>query len=126
MTSTPGFILSLVGGLLDFASGAMVLAEGMHPEMGALAGAYTPLLGILLLVLGAAVVVTGVASIMMIGMMRMRLFRALMMAYGIVMLPVGWAMLNGTMYFYGYGMLAVGALMVVNGLTMRRPSLSMD
>ncbi len=129
MASANGFILGLIGGLLDFASASLLLlsprdATGMM-DAGAAEG-----WGVVLLALGLAVVVTSILSVQSIGIRRGKVFSLLMVLYGIVMVAVGLSMttgyipmVTGISVIYSYGMVLVGGAMVVNGLMMSRTTM---
>ncbi|MDG6926456.1 MAG: hypothetical protein JRN09_07860 [Nitrososphaerota archaeon] len=130
MASTNGFILGLIGGLLDFASASQLLLQqassaGMMNEAPAYAWAG------LLLVLGTAVVATALLSVISIGFRFARLFSILMMVYGVVMVVVGLVMSSGAVMttefssVYSLGMVVVGAGMTVSGLMMSRSPIPM-
>lgn len=130
-TTTTGFLLGLVGSILDLTSGYRILSQAMirTNEMGMMSSTYSLsnlVWSISLFVLGAFLLITSLASISQAGLARMHLFGALMIAYGIVMLFVGSAMfvrvapmMNGYLVS-GMGMFLVGALMIVNGALMNR------
>jgi hypothetical protein len=134
---TLGLILGLVGALLDFTTGYFILERGVMRittmnGMGQTMTEYNSSVlawGIGVLVLGAMVLITALASLSSLGMRRMNLFGALMIVYGMAMLFVGGAMLTGLAPMTmteGYtllsslGMLVVGALMLLNGFMMNR------
>jgi hypothetical protein len=122
MASAAGFILSMLGGLLDFASGSLLLINRMGGYLGLSSVGW----GLGLFVLGGMVVLTGVESVTMAGMRFKNIISALMIVYGLAMLFVGWAMSSGTSLLMGgaslngYAMVAVGVLMIANGALMTR------
>jgi uncharacterized membrane protein HdeD (DUF308 family) len=131
MVSTSGFMIGVVGGLLDFASATNLLISRATQEPGMVNSTPSNLAWIVgLYVLGAAVIISAVLSVMSPGFRFPRLFSALMMAYGAMMIASGWVMTTGNMLgttdllLYGYGMVVVGALMFVNGVTMVRSPMS--
>jgi uncharacterized membrane protein HdeD (DUF308 family) len=130
MVSTSGFIVGILGGLLDFAS-ATNLVLYPAPETGMMTSTPSDLGWILgLYALGAIVIATSVLSVTWFGLGRPKLFSGLMMVYGILMVVVGWVMITGSMVgttevlLYGYGMAIVGILMVVDGTIMMRNPMS--
>ena len=83
-----------------------------------------------LFVLGAIVIITAVVSVMSVGRGRPKLLSGSMVAYGIVMLLVGGSMAGGLVAMmntplYGYAMVIVGILMIVNGSFMSRTQMMM-
>jgi|SRR5208283_4557447 len=131
MASTSGFMIGVVGGLLDFASATSLLANRATLEPGMASNAPSGLVWIVgLYVLGTIVIISAVFSVMSLGFRFPKLFSALMMAYGAVMLASGWVMTTGNMLgttellLYGYGMMVLGALMLVNGAAMMRSPMS--
>ena len=122
-------MLAVAGSLLDFYSGYQILAQSTTNEMGMVVMQYTSsglLWGVGVIVLGAALVITAFAEVSSFGMRRMGTFGTLMVAYGIIMLFVGVSMFRGVtpmmqgITLSGLGMLAVGPLMVFNGVIMWR------
>lgn len=132
MVSTGGFILGLVGGLLDFASASMLLlgqAAGADMMTGTPSSDY--LLAGVLVFLGVLVVATTLFSVSVVDNRMARASPILMMAYGIVMVGIGTAMSGGyagtgMSLIYSYGMVLVGVLMVANGIAMVRGSSQMS
>ncbi len=131
MASTSGFIIGVVGGLLDFASATSLLINRATQESGMVSSTPSgPAWIVGLYVWGAVVIISAVFSVMSLGFRFPRLFSALMMAYGAVMLASGWVMTTGNMLgttellLYGYGMIVVGAWMFVNGAAMMRSPMS--
>jgi len=127
MASSTGFMVGIIGGILDFASATTLLTSPTQPAtMGATGTSLDIPLILLLYLLGAAVILTSIFSIMSIGFRFGRWFSILMIVYGGVMMVLGWLMTAGSMQgtaevaLYGYGMLLVGALMLVNGGMMAR------
>ncbi|MFQ6011982.1 MAG: hypothetical protein ACE5KG_07400 [Nitrososphaerales archaeon] len=123
-----GFILSLVGAILDFSSGTLIFQGPSSMSMGGemsmqpmiSAGVAWP---ILLYSLGAILLATGLLGLTKIGKERMRLFGGLMVLYGIVMLVIGGAMIAGVTLMMsgiisGVAMLFIGAAMIGNGSLM--------
>lgn len=126
VNSAVGFILGLVGGALDFFSATSILIGSMPggsvmvPPMGVPNIAWVD--GLYLL--GGAVLVTTFLSAGSF-VRSTSLSRSLMVAYGVIMLVVGWAMSTGTFSImmtpvYGYAMVVVGLLMIANGSLMSR------
>lgn len=120
-----GFVLGLVGGLLDFYSAYQFIAGGM----GGSAMQYTSsgmAWGAGVAVLGVVVVTSAAVSVTPFGAEHMRAFGALMVAYGVLMLAVGFGMGGGTVSAMdpgsqtGFGMIMVGGLMAINGFMMLR------
>lgn len=124
MVSSSSFMLGIIGGLLDFASSTtIVLNQGGTMMMNSLLfSGYV--WAAILLALGVLVVVVAVFSVMSTGMRHLRGFALLMMALGIVMAIIGGIMSTGSIVgssvIYSYGMVIVGILMAVNGVTMLR------
>jgi uncharacterized membrane protein HdeD (DUF308 family) len=122
-------MIGVVGGILDFASATNLLISRATQEPGMMvSNSPSPAWIVGLYVLGAAVIVSSVFSVMSLGFRLPRLFAVLMVAFGALMIASGWEMTTGSMagttdlLLYGYGMLVVGALMLVNGASMlRRP-----
>jgi hypothetical protein len=132
ISSTSGFLIGLVGGVLDLASGAGLLLGGMQQaSMGSNDIArQNELLALGLFWLGVIVMITAVVSILSVGRGRRKLFSGLMIAYGVVMLLVGGSMAGGLVMmmstpFYGYAMIIVGVLMIANGSIMSRAQMMM-
>jgi hypothetical protein len=126
LASTNGFILGLIGGLLDFASASLLLlGQGSGTGMNE-SSAPTYAWVAILLVLGVVVIVTSIFSVVSIGIRFGRVFSLLMIVYGILMMIIGAAMTTGYIMaadvstIYSYGMIIVGAAMVVNGIMMSR------
>jgi hypothetical protein len=127
MPSTNGFIIGLIGGLLDFASASfLLLGQGGGASMvnGSSASVYE--WAAVLIALGVAVIVTSFLSIVSVGIRFGRVFAILMIAYGVIMMIVGAGMTAGYIMatdvsmIYSYGMFLVGAAMLVNGIMMSR------
>jgi hypothetical protein len=126
-----GLILGLVGSLIDFVSGSLILTQGVMTtnQMGVTMNEYDPYTlawGIAIFVLGAVLLITAFASISSTGMRRMDLFGVLMSVYGVVMIFIGGAMysrlttvMQGS-FLTSLAMFSVGVLMVLNGILMRR------
>jgi len=130
--SASGLILGLVGGVLDFASGAGLLVGGMQqtPMENSSVSPQNEALALGLFVLGATVIISAVISIMPVGRGHTKLLAGSMVAYGIVMLLVGGSMARGLVAMmstplYGYAMVIVGILMIVNGSIMSRTGMKM-
>ena len=127
LSSSNGFILGLIGGLLDFASASLLL---LNPgdSMGSMgsSAASADFWAVVLVLLGVAVVATSVLSVQSVGIRFAKLFSILMILYGVGMLAVGVSMTTGYIYsagisvIYSYGMVLVGGAMVVNGVIMSR------
>lgn len=125
MTSTSGFILGLIGGVLDFASASLLLLGGSGSMMQE--GPVPDYVwAAILVVVGTAVIVTSILSVGTIGVRFLRVFSLLMVVYGLIMVAIGGAMsagyisMTGFSVVYSLGMLLVGAGMVANGITMVR------
>jgi hypothetical protein len=127
MASTNGFIIGLIGGLLDFASASfLLLGQGGNPSM--MNGSSVSVYGwaAALIALGVVVIVTSVLSVVSVGIRFGRVFAILMTAYGVTMMIIGAAMTAGYIMatdvsiIYSYGMFLVGAAMLVNGIMMSR------
>lgn len=127
MASTGGFILGLVGGLLDFASASMLLiAQVPGTDM---MGEMPPpdyLWAGILIALGVLVVVTTLLSAATMDARVVRLAPFMMTAFGAIMVAIGSAMSGGYIVtgemsqIYSYGMVLVGVLMMANGIIMLR------
>lgn len=131
-SAASGLIWGLVGGLLDFASGAQLSLGGMQqtPMENTIVSPQNGVIALGLFALGAIVIITAVASMMPVGRGHPRLFSVLMVVYGLVMLLVGASMVGGLVAmmstpYLGYAMLVVGTLMIVNGSYMSRAPMRM-
>lgn len=139
--SLSGLILALVGGVLDFYSGASIyqnamnhatttIVTGMHGTV--MTGPINLTWPLILFSLGILIIVTGIAGATSIGMRRMPVFGGLMIVYGAVMVSIGWLMYSGvaptmttgsmfsSSVVSGVAMFAVGVLMAINGTLMLR------
>lgn len=128
-----GFVLSVVGAILDFSAGTLIVRGSSSMSMGGEMGMQTMVTAsvfwpILLYSLGAVLIATGLLGITKIGMGRMRLFGGLMILYGIMMLAIGGSMIVGVTLMMsglisGTAMLFIGSAMIGNGALMikRRP-----
>jgi hypothetical protein len=123
LVSSSGFMLGIVGGLLDFGS-ATTTAIG---QGGVVVGGYSMSgsgWAAVLAGLGVLVVAASVLSVTSTGVRHLRAFSVLMVVLGLVMAIVGSFMSGGAMMgaslVYGYGMIIVGILMVINGAMMLR------
>lgn len=125
MVSSGGFILGLIGGVLDFASASMLLigratGSGMMGESSSSAYIWAAVL----IVLGAVVMVTTLLSVATMSTRMGRAAPLLMTTYGVIMTGIGTAMAGGYVVnegmslLYSYGMVLVGVLMVANGIIM--------
>lgn len=109
-----GTFLGFAGALLDFYSGYQLLSQ---PSMSSAPEVW----GFGILSLGAVLAVTTLASAYSPWTDRMAEFGSLMVVYGLVMLFIGSAMYSGLIsmlqggFFSGLAMIAVGALMILNG-----------
>jgi len=126
LASTNGFILGLIGGLLDLAS-ASLLIVGQSGATSTVSGTASPYVwAAILTVLGVAVVATSVVSVMSVGIQYGRVFSLLMIVYGVSMMIIGAALTTGYIMaqdvstIYSYGMVIVGAAILVNGILMSR------
>ncbi len=125
-----GFVLSLVGAILDFSSATLIVRGPSSMSMGGDMGMQTMVnpsvfWPILLYSLGAILIATGLLGITKIGMGRMRLFGGLMILYGILMLAIGGSMIVGVTLMMsgmisGVAMLFIGSAMIGNGVLMAR------
>jgi hypothetical protein len=105
--------ISLVGALLDFASG-----NSFNPMMGGGMGASYDS-AVALYVLGAVVLIAGVLPFLPNVANRMSWFGLLMEIFGVTMvLASGW--IPGMNIVLSDAMLVVGALMILNGALMQR------
>jgi hypothetical protein len=132
LSSWFGFILGLVGGLLDFVSGTGLLQNGMQQTMMESAtDAQNQGVGLGLYVLGAIVIASAVALVTSVGRGHSKLLSGLMVVNGVVMLLVGGWMAGDLPRMmtsaptYGYAMVVVGALMIANGSMMSRNKMKM-
>jgi len=120
LASSNGFILGLIGGLLDFASASLLIVG----QSGGTASTYV--WAAILIALGAAVVVTSAVSVMSTGIQHSRVFSLLTIVYGASMMIIGGAITTGYIMaqdvsaIYSYGMVIVGGAMLVNGILMSR------
>ncbi len=121
------FILGIVGALIDFSTGYLLLSESTMTtnDMGVTLTSYNTFAiawGIGISVLGIALVLTAVANIF--SMEHVALFGVLMVLFGIIMLFIAGAMYSHvTPIMSGYlvssiAMSVVGALMISNGIFM--------
>ncbi len=125
-----GFVLALVGAILDFSAGTLIVRSSSSMSMGGEMGMPLTVAGtvawpIFLYSLGVILVATGLLGITKIGMSRMRLFGALMILYGIVMLVIGGSMIIGVTLMMsgmisGIAMLFIGSAMIGNGALMAK------
>jgi len=120
-----GLVLSLLGALLDFASGTAVLRGLSMMEPMSLQQTAIPWT-ISLYSLGIVLVITGLLGVSSVGLIRMRTMGFLMLLYGITMVGVGALMYEGytpmmaNTALLGLGMMGVGIVMLVNGVLMAR------
>jgi hypothetical protein len=129
LISTSGFMLGIIGGLLDFASATIIVinqgGNGMMATTGYFVSGYA--WAAILAVLGVLVVVAAALSVMSIGVRYLRGFSLLMVALGLIMAIIGTVMSTGSIagssLIYSYGMVIVGALMAINGVMMLRSPL---
>ena len=123
-----GFVLSLVGAILDFSAGTLIVRGSSTMSMGGEMGMQTMVNAsvfwpILLYSLGVILIVTGLLGITKIAIGRMGLFGGLMILYGIMMLAIGGSMIVGVTLMMsgmisGTAMLFIGAAMIGNGTLM--------
>jgi hypothetical protein len=127
LVTTGGFIVGLIGGLLDFASASMLLigqVAGTGTMDGVTQADYT--WAAILIVLGVLVVATTVLSAAVVDTRIGRVTPLLMILFGAMMAAIGTAMSGGYLVsvemsqLYSYGMVLVGVLMVANGIIMFR------
>lgn len=124
-----GLVLSVIGAILDFAAGFLLLQPVQRGGMDGMGrqspSAEATVWSTLLFVLGLLLLASGVLGATRVGMARMRLFGGLMVVYGVVMLIIGGLMLGGVspmmqgtmiyspgMSVVGIGMAAIGLLMI--------------
>lgn len=110
--SLVALLLSLAGGALDFTSGSLFLMA--DPGLSSrIVGLYA---------FGGVVVLTGILGNTSIGTRRMETFGGLMLAYGAIMMVIGWLMYPIPMMagatLSSIGMFAVGILMITSGTVM--------
>lgn len=130
-----GILLAIGGALLDFYSGYQILAQSATTnDPGMMVTQYSPSVlawGVGITVLGGVLLVTALAAGISFRVRRMNASAALMALYGIVMLFIGVSMYSGITpmgqgtVLSAPGMLVVGALMIFNGASMRRPRTTM-
>jgi hypothetical protein len=123
LVSTSGFMLGVVGGLLDFGSATtMAINQGGSMMTWYMLSGYE--WSALLVLLGITVVVVAVLSVTSTGVGHLKAFTASMVSLGVVMAILGTLMSGepavGTWAIYGYGMVIVGVLMAINGAMMLR------
>ncbi len=124
MVSSSGFMLGIIGGLLDFGSAttAAIGQGGGVTVWGYLLSGYG--WAVVLAGLGVLVVAVSVLSVTSAGVRNLKAFSVLMVVLGLVMAIIGTIMSGGGMMgaalIYGYGMIIVGVLMVINGAMMLR------
>lgn len=124
-------MLGVIGGLLDFASATSLLLDRAE-QLGMMSvGAPYIMLSLGLYILGVLVIVTSLFSAMLVGMRHPGLFSALMIIYGAAMVVVGWVMSTDMVSavvssLYSYGMIVLGALMLINALLMLRSHVEMQ
>jgi hypothetical protein len=130
LASTNGFILGLIGGVLDFASASLLLLGGSGGMMNE-SQVPSYVWAAILIVLGTAVILTSILSVGTIGIRFARVFSVLMVTYGLIMVGIGAAMstgyivATGVSVIYSLGMLLVGAGMIANGVMMSRSPMQM-
>lgn len=124
MASSSGFMLGVIGGLVDFASASTIaLSQGSGMTQGSylLPG---DAWAAVVTVLGVLSVASAVLSVTTTGVGHLRGFALLMMALGVVMAVIGSLMssgsIEGSSVIFSYGMVVVGALMAINGAMMLR------
>jgi hypothetical protein len=128
-----GFALGVVGAILDFYSGYLVLGQSSTNDMGMVVVQSSSALawGVGLFILGALLAITAFASVTSLGVRIGKSFGALMAVYGIIMLAIGGFMYSGFAAMMGgalvpsLGMISIGALMVLEGLVMRKARVHM-
>ncbi len=124
MVSTSGFMLGVIGGLLDFASATSVVIN--QGGSGMMNGYLLSPDGwaVVLVGLGILVVAVAVLSATSTGVMHLKGFSLLMVLLGFLMAVIGTLMsagsVEGSSTIYSYGMVIVGALMAINGALMLR------
>ena len=124
------FILSLVGAVLDFTVANLLLQTvPMNGISNMGMGSFSPssdatVWGLLLYLLGMALLVTGVLGVTPVSNGRMKVFGGVMILYGIIMLVIGVLMLTGITpmmegaNYSGLAMFIVSFGMIANGLLM--------
>ena len=125
LVSTSGFMLGIIGGLLDFASATtVVINQGSQRDderISSCPGTRGPQSSS---DLGILVVVVAVLSVTSTGVRHLRGFSVLMVVLGLVMAIMGSLMSSesfaGSSTIYSYGMVIVGVLMAINGAMMLR------
>jgi len=132
-----GILLAIGGALLDFYSGYQILAQSAMTtnDMGTMVTQCTPSAlawGAGIIALGGVLLISALAMGISFRIRRMKASGALMILFGVVMLLIGvsmyWGitpMMQGTA-LSAPGMLVVGALMIFNGASMRRPRTTMQ
>ena len=124
LVSTSGFMLGVLGGLLDFASATSITIDqgGSGMMNGYLLS--PDAWAVLLVALGILVVAVAVLSVTSTGVMHLKGFSVLMVLLGILMALIGTLMSGGSIQgastIYSYAMVVVGALMAINGAMMFR------
>ncbi|MDA4134031.1 MAG: hypothetical protein OK441_00485 [Thaumarchaeota archaeon] len=124
MVSTSGFMLGVLGGLLDFASATSIAINqgGAGMMNGYLLS--PDAWAFVLVGLGILVVAVAVLSVTSTGFMHLKGFSLLMVLLGFLMAVIGTIMSGGSIQgassIYSYGMIIVGALMAINGAMMLR------
>ena len=123
LVSTSGFMLGVLGGLLDFASATSIAIDqgGSGMMNGYL---LSPDAWAVLLVALGILVAVAVLSVTSTGVMHLKGFSVLMVLLGILMALIGTLMSGGSIQgastIYSYAMVVVGALMAINGAMMFR------
>jgi hypothetical protein len=124
LASSNGFMLGVIGGLLDFGSASTIALNQGGPMVASSYLMPGDAWAALLVVLGAVVVASAVLSVTMTGAGHFRGFSLLMVALGVVMAAIGALMSGGSVagssLIFSYGMVIVGALMAINGVVMLR------
>jgi hypothetical protein len=128
-----GFALGVVGAVLDFYVGYLILQGSSTNDMGMVVIQSGSALawGVGLFILGGLLILTALASVTSLGTGRGKSFGALMVVYGVVMLAIGGFMYSGFAPMMGgallssLGMILLGALMVLNGAVMRMTHVKM-
>jgi len=124
LVSTSGFMLGVLGGLLDFASatGIVINQGGSGMMNGYILSPDEWAVG--LVALGVLVVAVAVLSVTSTGVMHLKGFSVLMVLLGLLMAVIGTLMSGGSIAgsstIYSYAMVIVGALMAINGAMMLR------
>ena len=138
-TNLTGFVLAIVGALLDFASAYLILSgsvtmvqNGMGMNSVQVMSDSAIIWGVGIFVFGVVLIITAYLSISNYGRIRMRTVGGLMLAYGVIMFLIGGSMFSGiTPMMQGsvlssIGMFIVGVLMIMNGILMQKTEMAKE